>query len=227
MQDKDEDWDAEESDEEDNVDDDELDISDEDDAYFKKNRTKQSSKSGRSLKSTRELKSIASSTRRKKGRTSFEEDEEESSAEDSENGSDEDFRSTRRGAPVHRKNGGRSASVNISGRNNELRTSGRSVRKVSYVESDESEDFDEVKKKNQKVCLCYWILIFPLACRCDCYVYQSCNFFLLFVRELFCGLNFQKFKSSPFLLNELIMPCQLFPYLSLHADGVSLRLLVH
>ncbi|KAI3461152.1 hypothetical protein Pfo_017815 [Paulownia fortunei] len=146
---KDEDWDAEESDD-DNVDDDDLDASDEDDVYYKKNRAKQSGKSGRNLKSTRELKSITPSTRRKKGRTSFEEDEEESSAEDSENGSDEDFRSRRRGGLVHRKNGGRSASVNVSGRNNELRTSGRSVRKVSYVESDESEDFDEGKKKNQK-----------------------------------------------------------------------------
>ncbi|PIN01988.1 Chromodomain-helicase DNA-binding protein [Handroanthus impetiginosus] len=147
IKDKDEDWDAEESDEEDNIDDDDLDVSDEDDVYFKKNRAKPSGKSGR--KSTRELKSIASSTRRKKGRTTFEEDEEESSAEDSDNGSDEDFRSTKRGASAHRKNGGRS-SVSVSGRNNELRTSGRSVRKVSYVESDESEDLDEGKKRNQK-----------------------------------------------------------------------------
>ncbi|GFQ02892.1 protein chromatin remodeling 5 [Phtheirospermum japonicum] len=81
-------------------------------------------------------------------RTFFEEDEEESSAEESENDSDEDFRSTRRGGPVRKKNGGRSASGNS--RKNELRSSGRSVRKVSYVESDESEDIDDGKKKNQK-----------------------------------------------------------------------------
>ncbi|KAH6834273.1 chromatin remodeling 5 [Perilla frutescens var. hirtella] len=124
--------------------------SDGDDSYLRKSRAKQSNRSGRSLKSTRELKSIASTTRRKKGRASFEEDDEESSADDSENGSDEDFRSTRRGAQVHRKNGGRSSHVNVSSRKNELRTSGRSVRKVSYVESDGSEDLDEVKKKNQK-----------------------------------------------------------------------------
>ncbi|XP_057789964.1 protein CHROMATIN REMODELING 5 isoform X2 [Salvia miltiorrhiza] len=150
IKDKDDGWDAEESDEEDNVDDDDLDVSDEDDPYFKKSRAKQSSKSGRNLKSTREFKSIASSTRRKKGRASFEDDDEESSADDSENVSDEDFRSSRRGAQAHRKNGGRSAAVSLSSRRNELRTSGRSVRKVSYVESDGSEDIDEVKKKNQK-----------------------------------------------------------------------------
>ncbi|KAL8480023.1 hypothetical protein ACS0TY_026817 [Phlomoides rotata] len=146
IKDKDEDWDAEESDD-DKIDDDDLGISDDNDAYLKKNRAIQTMKGGRSLKATRKTKSIVSATRRKKGRTSFDEDE-ESSAEDSEDCSDEDFRSTRRGAPVHRKNGARS-SVHISSRNNELRSSGRSVRKVSYVESDESEDLDD-KKKNLK-----------------------------------------------------------------------------
>ncbi|GER41068.1 chromodomain-helicase-DNA-binding protein [Striga asiatica] len=148
IKDRDEDWDAEGSDEEDNVDDDDLDVSDDDDVYFKKSRVKQSGRTGRNLKPNKERKSIASSTRRKNGRAFFEEDEEESSAE-SENGSDEEFRSTRRGGPVRKKNGGRSASMNVSSWNNELRTSGRSVRKVSYVESDESEDIDE-GKKNQK-----------------------------------------------------------------------------
>ncbi|KAG8371013.1 hypothetical protein BUALT_Bualt13G0042900 [Buddleja alternifolia] len=147
---KDEDWAAEESDDEDIVDDDDLDISDENDVYSKKNRAKQSGKRGRNLNSTRELKTLGRSSRQKTGRASFAEDEEESSAKDSESGSDEGFRSTRRRAPVHRKNGARTASVNVSGRNNEPRISGRSVRKVSYVESDESEDIDEGAKKNQK-----------------------------------------------------------------------------
>lgn len=150
VQDKDEDWDAEESDEDKIDDDDDLDLSDDNDAYFKKNRANHSSKGARSLKSTRKTKSIVPATRRKKGRP-FAEEDEESSAEDSEDCSDEDFRSTRRGAPVHRKSGARS-SVHISGRNNELRSSGRSVRKVSYVESDGSEDLDD-KKKNLKVCM--------------------------------------------------------------------------
>ncbi|KAL1544994.1 Protein CHROMATIN REMODELING 5, variant 3 [Salvia divinorum] len=150
IKDKDEGWDAEESDEDDNVDDDDLDVSDEDDPHFGKSRAKQSSKSSRNLKSTREFKSVASSTRRKKGRASFEVDDEESSTDDSENVSDDDFRNSRRGAQAHKKNGSQSAAVSNSSRRNELRTSGRSVRKVSYVESDGSEDIDEVKKKNQK-----------------------------------------------------------------------------
>ncbi|KZV56479.1 protein CHROMATIN REMODELING 5 [Dorcoceras hygrometricum] len=143
--DRDEDWDAEESDEEDNGKDDDLDISDEDDVYIKKSRAKHSAKSGRTSKSTRE-KSLALSSRRKTGRTFIEEDEKESSAENSEYYSDDGFRSARRDPTARRKNGGRSVSVKASTRNNEPRTSGRSVRKVSYVESDESEDLDEGNK---------------------------------------------------------------------------------
>ncbi|CAI9761615.1 unnamed protein product [Fraxinus pennsylvanica] len=131
----------------DDVEDSELSISDENDACYKKGRVRHRGKSGSNLKSAREPKSLAPHTRRKRGRTLFEE-EEELSAEDMENDSDEDFKSKRRkDASVHRKNVGWSASVSVSGRNNELRTSGRSVRKVSYVESDENEDLDEGKKK--------------------------------------------------------------------------------
>lgn len=148
MQDKDEDWGGEDSD--DDIDDDDLNISDEDDSFGKKIRAKQRGKGANNLKSTREFKSAAPATRRRRVRTSFEDEEEESSAEDSENDSNEDFKNMRRrDAPVRRKNGNQF----VSDRNNELRTSGRSVRKVSYVESDESEDLDEgKKKKNQKVC---------------------------------------------------------------------------
>ena len=57
---------------------------------------------------------------------------------------------TRRGAHLRKGIGGRSTSG--SGKNNEVRTSSRSVRKVSYIESEESEEFDESKKKkSQKV----------------------------------------------------------------------------
>ncbi|KAK4482440.1 hypothetical protein RD792_009597 [Penstemon davidsonii] len=151
VQDKDDDSDDGESEELDIVDEDDLDVSDEDDVYCRRSRAKQSGKGGHNLKSTREVKSVALSTRRKTGRTSFEEDEDESSAEDSENDSNDGFRSTRRrGASIRRKSGGRSASINVSSRNNELRTSGRSTRKVSYVESDGSEDFDEDEKRKNK-----------------------------------------------------------------------------
>ncbi|CAA2986992.1 CHROMATIN REMODELING 5 isoform X1 [Olea europaea subsp. europaea] len=144
--DKDQDWGGEDSD--DDIDDDDLNISDEDDSFGKKIRAKQRGKGANNLKSTREFKSAAPATRRRRVRTSFEDEEEESSAEDSENDSNEDFKNMRRrDAPVRRKNGNQF----VSDRNNELRTSGRSVRKVSYVESDESEDLDEgKKKKNQK-----------------------------------------------------------------------------
>ncbi|XP_073053999.1 protein CHROMATIN REMODELING 5-like isoform X2 [Primulina eburnea] len=147
--DRDEDWDAEESDEEDNVKDDDLDISDDDDIYIKKNRAKNSAKSGQTLKSTRE-RLLAPSARRKTGRTVIEEDEKESSAENSEYYSDGGFRSARRDPTARRKIGGWSVSMKTSVRNNEPRTSGRSVRKVSYVESDESEDLDEGKKTHKE-----------------------------------------------------------------------------
>ncbi|XP_019163808.1 PREDICTED: protein CHROMATIN REMODELING 5 isoform X2 [Ipomoea nil] len=149
---KDEDWEGEDSDEENNSeDDDDLDILDEADDYYKKPRGKQQTRGGRNVKSTRELKNVAPSARRKRGRASFE--DEESSEQDSEGDSDEDFQSmSRRGGNLRRKNSGRSMTASVSGRVSEQRTSGRrSVRKVSYAESEESEELDECKKKkNQK-----------------------------------------------------------------------------
>lgn len=72
------------------------------------------------MKSTRELKSIGSSTRSKDCSASLEEDNGESFAEDSEKGGDEDFRSTKRGEQVHIKNGGQSAPISVFSRKNEL-----------------------------------------------------------------------------------------------------------
>ncbi|THG18520.1 hypothetical protein TEA_015218 [Camellia sinensis var. sinensis] len=150
---KDDDWDGEDFDGGDNSgddDDDDLDISDEDDANYKKPKGRQRGRGGHSIKSTREHKSFTSSNRRKRGRMPFE--EEDSSAKDSEDDSDDDFSSfTRRGAHPRKSIGVRSTSA--SGKNNEVRTSTRSVRKVSYAESEESEELDEgKKKKSQKVC---------------------------------------------------------------------------
>jgi chromodomain-helicase-DNA-binding protein 1 len=145
------DWDGEDSNEDDDSVDD-LEVSDEDDSYYaKKSKGRQQGKVGRNVRSAIEHKSYRASSRQRRMKSSFEEDE--SSAEDSGNDSDEDFKSmTRRGVNL-RKNGGRSTvSTNTSGRNSEVRTSTRSVRKVSYVESDESEEVDEGKKKKlQKV----------------------------------------------------------------------------
>ncbi|XP_030959800.1 protein CHROMATIN REMODELING 5 isoform X2 [Quercus lobata] len=140
------DWDGEDSDEDDDSVDD-IEGSDEDDSYYaKKPKGRQQGKVGRNIRSTRDHKSYRASSRQRRMKSSFE--EEESSAEDSDNDSDEAFKSmTRRGVNL-RKNGGRSTvSTNKSGRNSEVRTSSRSVRKVSYVESEESEEVDEGKKK--------------------------------------------------------------------------------
>ncbi|GAY42250.1 hypothetical protein CUMW_065340 [Citrus unshiu] len=144
---KDKDWDAEDSDEDDNSDDD-LDVSDEDDFYSnKKSKGRQRGvKVGRNVKPARERKSLYSSSRQRRGKPSFEEDD--YSAEDSDSESDEDFKSiTRRGAQLRKGNARSTMSTKISGQNSEVRTSSRSVRKVSYVESDGSEELDEGKKK--------------------------------------------------------------------------------
>ncbi|XP_068658521.1 protein CHROMATIN REMODELING 5-like isoform X2 [Aristolochia californica] len=138
--------------EEEEGDDDGFDISDEDDVDFidKPQRGKQR-KVGQSLKSIRETKSFSSQNRRKRGKTSI--DADGSSSRDSENDSDEEFEHrTKRGGQAHKKAGGRSMmSTIVMASNNEVRTSSRSVRKVSYAESEESEDVDEGKtKKSQK-----------------------------------------------------------------------------
>jgi hypothetical protein len=138
-------WNGEDSDEDDDSVDD-LEVSDEDSYFTKKAKGRQQVKGGRSVGSTRERASFRASSRQRRVKSSFEEDE--SSAEDSDSDSEEDFKSmTRRGVNL-RKNGGRSTvSTNASGRHSEVRTSSRSVRKVSYVESDGSEEVDEGKKK--------------------------------------------------------------------------------
>ncbi|XP_043690577.1 protein CHROMATIN REMODELING 5 isoform X3 [Telopea speciosissima] len=147
---QDKDWDSYDSNEEDD-DGDDLDVSDEDDDYTGKPQRRTRGKGGCSLTSTREYKSFSAHNRQRKGRRYF--DEEESSAKDSENDSDSDFKGrTKRGAHLRKNRVGRStASTNTASQNNELRTSSRTLRKVSYVESEESEEVDEGKvKKNQK-----------------------------------------------------------------------------
>ncbi|KAJ0726583.1 putative DNA helicase chromatin remodeling SNF2 family [Helianthus annuus] len=134
----DEDWDGVDLEEDDNFEDDEFDISDDD--IYKKARGMQRQKRG--SKSSREPKPSTFLSRRKRGRTSFDDEEE---LNDSDDDFEEDFKSTRR------KGHPRKDTTKASGRINEVRTSTRSVRKVSYVESDESEEHDEdVKRKTHK-----------------------------------------------------------------------------
>nr|QEZ88180.1 chromatin remodeling 5 [Populus tomentosa] len=144
---KDKDGESEDSDEEVNSDDWVIsDDEDDDDSYYtKKPKGRQQGKGGCNTKSAREHTSLRASGRQKRGKTSFEEDE--YSAEDSD--SDKDFKNmTQRGDHLRKSNARSTMSTNIGGRNNEVRTSRRSVRKVSYVESDESEEIGEGKKKN-------------------------------------------------------------------------------
>ncbi|KAL9234807.1 hypothetical protein vseg_009633 [Gypsophila vaccaria] len=135
---KDDDWEAEESDE-DVVSDGELENSDDDDndAYFKKKpRGGPRGKIGRNAKAGK--KPMIAPAKRRKGRVS----EDEFSALDSDDDSDEGFR-TKRSAHLRKSNNDR--------RKNETRTSSRSSRKISYVESDGSEEADDEKnKKAQK-----------------------------------------------------------------------------
>ncbi|XVF04811.1 hypothetical protein REPUB_Repub05bG0117700 [Reevesia pubescens] len=139
---KDKDWDGEDSEEEDNGDGD-VEVSDEEDSYYKKKPNGgQRVKVGRNVKPTRDSKS---SNRQRRGRSSFEEDE--YSAEDSNSESDEDFKNMRRRGGNYRRHNARSNIMTSMGRNSEVRTSSRSIRKVSYAESEESEEIDEGKKK--------------------------------------------------------------------------------
>ncbi|KAK8515660.1 hypothetical protein V6N13_139370 [Hibiscus sabdariffa] len=141
---KDKDWDGEDSEEDDSSHGDDLVVTDEDDSYHKKKpKGRQQIKVGRdNVRPTGEHKSYS---RPRRGRSSFE--EEDYSAEDFDSESDGDFKSMTRRSGNHDKINARSFMSTNMGRNNEVRTSSRSVRKVSYVESDESEEIDEGKKK--------------------------------------------------------------------------------
>ncbi|XP_038972966.1 protein CHROMATIN REMODELING 5 isoform X1 [Phoenix dactylifera] len=135
-------------DDDDDDDDEDLDLSDEDD-FIENPRRKVRRKAGCNLKS-KEMKSSVHSRRR--GKTFS--DDEYSSGKDSEDDTDEDFdHKIRRSSQLRKKVGGRSTmSANVNSHGSELRTSGRSVKKISYAESEESEDDDEERSnKTQKV----------------------------------------------------------------------------
>ncbi|XVF19340.1 hypothetical protein REPUB_Repub11eG0102300 [Reevesia pubescens] len=133
---------GEDSEEEDNSDGD-ADVLDEDDSFYKKKpKGRQRVNLGRNVKLARER---TSSNRQRRGRSFFEEDEYFS--EDSDSESDGNFKSMARRGGNYPKNNACSNMLTSMGRNSEVRTSSRSVRKVSYVESEESEEIDEGKKK--------------------------------------------------------------------------------
>ncbi|GLJ30893.1 hypothetical protein SUGI_0614590 [Cryptomeria japonica] len=92
---------------------------------------------------------FSGSTRPKRGRKASEEDE--SSAQDTDKDSDEDFhRPSVKVATLNKKSGIRQTSSGSKViRSNELRTSTRSVRKISYAESEESADEEEERAKKR------------------------------------------------------------------------------
>lgn len=140
----DDDWEVEDLDEDDNFDDDELNISDDD--FYQKPSGMQRQKRGRSAsRSGRKPTPSTSFSKKKRGRTSF--DVEYSSQNDSDDDFEDGFKSRRSSHP--RKDTGRSATKG-SGRINEVRTSTRSVHKVSYVESESEEHDEDIKKKSHK-----------------------------------------------------------------------------
>ncbi|MCL7044937.1 hypothetical protein MKW94_000716, partial [Papaver nudicaule] len=144
-------WDDDGSDEdEDN--DEELDISDEDDLdYNGKSRRKEQSK-GVCSKRGRQNKSSFANSRPRRKKTFWE--AEDSSAKESDSESGDDFKSNRGRLAVNfrKTNGGRSTvSANVTCQNGEVRSSNRSTRKVSYAESEESEEIDgNAKTAGQK-----------------------------------------------------------------------------
>ncbi|KAL6010019.1 hypothetical protein ACLOJK_000450 [Asimina triloba] len=150
--------DFDDDDDYDDNDDNDDDISDEIEAEFVDNpRCRRQPKGGRSLKPVRGGKS-SSVNKRKKGRMVSE--EEYSSEGDSEKDTDEDSNHrTKKGGHIRKKAGGRSTMyANIISQDNEVRTSSRSVRKVSYVESEESEEIDEGKMKKFQKSATHWIV---------------------------------------------------------------------
>lgn len=112
----------------------------------------QRQKRGRSAsRSGRKPTPSTSFSKKKRGRTSF--DVEYSSQNDSEDDFEDGFKSRRSSHP-RKDTGGRSATKG-SGRINEVRTSTRSVHKVSYVESESEEHDEDIKKKSHKVGIIY------------------------------------------------------------------------
>ncbi|KAF8112794.1 hypothetical protein N665_0061s0003 [Sinapis alba] len=139
----DQDWDV--SDEDPDSEDD-IELSDsEDDYHTKKPKVTRQGKGFRKLSSGLEQKPVHFSSRQKR-KTSYQEDYSE---EGSDNEYDEGFRSMpSRGSTLRQING---RSTNNIGQSSEVRSSTRSVRKVSYVESEESEDLDDGRnRKKQK-----------------------------------------------------------------------------
>ncbi|XP_042379189.1 protein CHROMATIN REMODELING 5-like [Zingiber officinale] len=139
-----------ESDEFDDDNEEDIDLSDEDDIeLFRTQRRGMPRKVGKTSKHKEAKSSI--NTRRKRARTLS--DDEFSSGKDSEQDSDQAFnQKTSKSSHLHKRARGLSdLAANSNYNSSELRTSGRLVKKVSYAESEESDDVGEERlNKTQK-----------------------------------------------------------------------------
>ncbi|XP_042385172.1 protein CHROMATIN REMODELING 5-like [Zingiber officinale] len=139
-----------ESDEFDDDNEEDIDLSDEDDIeLFRTQRRGMPRKVGKTSKHKEAKSSI--NARRKRGRTLS--DDEFSSGKDSEQDSDQAFnQKTSKSSHLHKRARGLSdLAANSNYNSSELRTSGRLVKKVSYAESEESDDIGEERlNKTQK-----------------------------------------------------------------------------
>ncbi|KAM0947843.1 putative DNA helicase chromatin remodeling SNF2 family [Dioscorea sansibarensis] len=137
--------------EEDDEEDDALESSDGDDMGYADDRCRRMPIKGKhKAKPIKESKSMVHG-RRKRGKPYS--DEEVSSEKDSEGDSDDDFdNKTKKSLQARKKSSGRPInSANVICNSSELRTSGRSVRKVSYVESESEDDGEDRSGKSQKL----------------------------------------------------------------------------
>ncbi|XP_074582487.1 protein CHROMATIN REMODELING 5 [Curcuma longa] len=139
-----------ESDEFDDDNEEDIDLSDEDDVELFKTRRRGMPRKVGKISKHKEAKSSIN-TRRKRGRTLS--DDEFSSGKDSEQDSDQAFnQKTSKSLHLHKRARGHSdLAANSNYNSSELRTSGRLVKKVSYAESEESDDIGEERlNKTQK-----------------------------------------------------------------------------
>ncbi|KAK1319506.1 CHD3-type chromatin-remodeling factor PICKLE [Acorus calamus] len=140
-------WGSDDDDEDDE--DDDLDISDENDVGYSSRRMV-SRRGGHKSKAIKETRSLTVHNRRKRGQ-SFSEEEDSSAAKGSDGDSDDDFsHRTKRSHSVKRSVIRPINSAILNADYSEIRTSGRSVKKVSYVESDESEEIEGGKANKSR-----------------------------------------------------------------------------
>ena len=137
--------------------DDELELSDDEDDDFAENRRQPKRLKVVATKTSKGRK-LPMQAQRRRGMSHT--DDEYSSGKESDVPSDADYHRSKKPDRLHQKPVGRNDVVPLSS-HNELRTSGRrrTVKKISYAESEESDDSEEKSTKQQKVRNQYKLLV--------------------------------------------------------------------